>query len=401
MEIYKYTILKNSGEILQGEIQGYNRKDAISRLLNDDHTILKIRRKYLNLVDKPLYESYTKRIKLLILMVNQLKVMTSSGLSIMESIKSMEEHTDDRTMKKILKNIYSNLYYGNSMKDSLDPKVFPDFFIHIIGVGETSGNLEEALHSLSLYYTRDLTFYHKLKNMLIYPTILLFFSFIMLLVTTNFLIPNFIVFLEDGMNSLPWYSRVVFSLSSFIQRLWPIILSLLLIFVFIFYNKSRWFLKHKIFSLLLLKTPIISKLLIKRTLLKFIKNLEVILLSGSNLTYALKFLQEQNNNPMFQKALNSIQADISKGHKFSEALNNEETYFSSLIVNMVAAGEKSGDLVFVLGKISEYLQEDLDQKTKRFIALLEPGLIVFMAVFVGLILVSVMVPIFSSYEFML
>ncbi|NBG88795.1 type II secretion system F family protein [Isachenkonia alkalipeptolytica] len=401
MEIYKYTILKNSGEILQGEIQGYNRKDAISRLLNDDHTILKIRRKYLNLVDKPLYESYTKRIKLLILMVNQLKVMTSSGLSIMESIKSMEEHTDDRTMKKILKNIYSNLYYGNSMKDSLDPKVFPDFFIHIIGVGETSGNLEEALHSLSLYYTRDLTFYHKLKNMLIYPTILLFFSFIMLLVTTNFLIPNFIVFLEDGVNSLPWYSRVVFSLSSFIQRLWPIILSLLLIFVFIFYNKSRWFLKHKIFSLLLLKTPIISKLLIKRTLLKFIKNLEVILLSGSNLTYALKFLQEQNNNPMFQKALNSIQADISKGHKFSEALNNEETYFSSLIVNMVAAGEKSGDLVFVLGKISEYLQEDLDQKTKRFIALLEPGLIVFMAVFVGLILVSVMVPIFSSYEFML
>lgn len=401
MEIYKYTILKNSGEILQGEIQGYNRKDAMSRLLNDDHTILKIRRKYLNLVDKPLYESYTKRIKLLILMVNQLKVMTSSGLSIMESIKSMEEHTDDRTMKKILKNIYSNLYYGNSMKDSLDPKVFPDFFIHIIGVGETSGNLEEALHSLSLYYTRDLTFYHKLKNMLIYPTILLFFSFIMLLVTTNFLIPNFIVFLEDGMNSLPWYSRVVFSLSSFIQRLWPIILSLLLIFVFIFYNKSRWFLKHKIFSLLLLKTPIISKLLIKRTLLKFIKNLEVILLSGSNLTYALKFLQEQNNNPMFQKALNSIQADISKGHKFSEALNNEETYFSSLIVNMVTAGEKSGDLVFVLGKISEYLQEDLDQKTKRFIALLEPGLIVFMAVFVGLILVSVMVPIFSSYEFML
>ena len=401
MEIYKYTILKNSGEILQGEIQGYNRKDAMSRLLNDDHTILKIRRKYLNLVDKPLYESYTKRIKLLILMVNQLKVMTSSGLSIMESIKSMEEHTDDRTMKKILKNIYSNLYYCNSMKDSLDPKVFPDFFIHIIGVGETSGNLEEALHSLSLYYTRDLTFYHKLKNMLIYPTILLFFSFIMLLVTTNFLIPNFIVFLEDGMNSLPWYSRVVFSLSSFIQRLWPIILSLLLIFVFIFYNKSRWFLKHKIFSLLLLKTPIISKLLIKRTLLKFIKNLEVILLSGSNLTYALKFLQEQNNNPMFQKALNSIQADISKGHKFSEALNNEETYFSSLIVNMVTAGEKSGDLVFVLGKISEYLQEDLDQKTKRFIALLEPGLIVFMAVFVGLILVSVMVPIFSSYEFML
>jgi len=131
------------------------------------------------------------------------------------------------------------------------------------------------------------------------------------------------------------------------------------------------------------------------------KNLEVIISSGSNLSYGINFLSKNHTNLLFRQSLNNIQAEIAKGSKLSEALSTENLYFSTLIVNMINAGERSGDIVFVLGKITEYLQEDLDQKTKKFIALLEPGLIIFMAVIVGGILISVMMPIFSSYEFML
>jgi len=401
MEIYKYRILKNTGEIIRGEVRGYNKEDAISRLLMENCTVLKINRKIINYLDKPLFVPYASRIKRLLLILNQLKVMISSGLSLTESIKSMEEHTDDRNMKKVLSNLHSNLYYGNSLKDSLDPTFFPAFFIHVIGIGESSGKLEETLNSLSLYYTKDLEFYNKLKNMLYYPAILLGLSIITLLVTTNFIIPNFISFLEDGIDSLPWYSRMIFTISSIMQEFWYLILSLIFLIVFAFYKKSSWLINKKIFSLILLKTPIISNLLIKRTLLKFMKNLEVIISSGSNLSYGINFLSKNHTNLLFRQSLNNIQAEIAKGSKLSEALSTENLYFSTLIVNMINAGERSGDIVFVLGKITEYLQEDLDQKTKKFIALLEPGLIIFMAVIVGGILISVMMPIFSSYEFML
>lgn len=401
MKVYKYEVLNASGAKINGEIQGYNQEDAISRLLMEGYIILKINRKLINYLDKPIYQSHSKNIELLLLMVSQLRVMTSSGLSIMDSVKSMEEHTDDRIMKKVLKSIYNNLYYGNTFRNSLDPKVFPAFFIHIIGIGETTGNLEEALNSLYSYYTKDLEFYHKLKNMLYYPVILLILSIITLFVTTNFIVPNFIVFIEGGVNSLPWYSRAVFVFSSFLQKFWHILLVTLATFLIIVFKKKTWFLKTKFFSIIMLKTPIISRLLIKRTLLKFIKNLEVILRSGSNLSYGIDFLFLNHTNPQFQKVLGNIQDKISKGNTFSDALKSETDYFSSLIVNMISAGEKSGNLPFVLGKITEYLQEDLDQKTKKFIALLEPGLILFMAIIVGSILVSVMVPIFSSYEYML
>ncbi len=401
MKIYKYKILKDSGKIIKGEIQGYSKEDAISRLLMEKHTILNINRKFINYLDKPIYQSYTNRIERLLLILNQLQVMTSSGLPLMESIKSMEEHTDDRILKKILKSIHSNLYYGNSLKNSLDPLVFPSFFIHIIGIGESSGNLVESLNSLSLYYSKDLEFYHKIKSLLYYPAILLVLSIITLFVTTNFIVPNFIVFLEDGLSSLPWYSRIIITISSFIQEVWHILFTMILVFGFLIYKKTHWYINKKLISLIALKTPIISKLLIKRTLLKFMKNLEVIINSGSTLSYGLDFLSENHNNPLFQRSLRNIQGEILKGSKFSEALKTENVYFSTLIINMINAGERSGNLVFVLGKITEYLQEDLDQKTKKFIALLEPSLIVFMAVVVGGILVSVMMPIFSSYEFML
>ena len=131
------------------------------------------------------------------------------------------------------------------------------------------------------------------------------------------------------------------------------------------------------------------------------KNLEVIISSGSNLSYGINFLCINHNNLIFQQSLKNIHGEISKGSKFSEALKTEKVYFSTLIVNMINAGERSGNLIFVLSKITDYLQEDLDQKTKKFIALLEPSLIIFMAVIVGAILISVMIPIFSSYEFML
>lgn len=400
MEVYKYTIQNVAGQITRGEIQGHNKDDAISRLLKEGYTILRLKRKYINLVDKPLYQSYSSKIRMLIVMVNQLNVMTSSGLTLVNSVHSMAEHTDDRRMKKILNNLYFNLYYGNSMQDSLDPKVFPKFFIHIIGIGETSGNLEEALSSLSLYYSKDLAFYHKIKNILAYPFILLLTSIITLLFTTNFLVPNFIVFLEDGMSSLPWYSRVLLGFSASLQNLWSIILILILTSLLLLIKRSHWIIGNTYVSLIQLNFPIVGKLKIKRTLLKFFKNLEVILSSGSNLSHGINFLLQQHNCPVFRKTLYNIQSEITKGGKFSEALSLEKNYFSPLIVNMVAAGEKSGNLNFVLGNITEYLQEDLDHKTKRFVALLEPGLIVLMSLFVGGILISIMVPLFSSYGFM-
>jgi len=111
--------------------QGYSREDAISRLLKENYTVLKINRKIIHYLDKPLYIPYISRIKRLLLILNQLKVMISSGLSLTESIKSMEEHTDDRSTKKVLRSLHSNLYYGNSLKDSLDPNFFPAFFIQL------------------------------------------------------------------------------------------------------------------------------------------------------------------------------------------------------------------------------------------------------------------------------
>lgn len=401
MEVYRYKILKDSGEIFTGKIKGYSKDDAISRLLMENYTVLKINRKIINYLDKPIYQPYSTKIERLLLLINQLQVMTSSGIPIIESIRSMEEHTDDRTMKKVLNSIHSNLYYGNSLKNSLDPKVFPAFFIHVIGIGESSGNLENSLNSLSQYYSKDLDFYHKLKTMLYYPLILLVLSIVTLFITTNFIVPNFIVFLEDGVNSLPWYSRIIFSISSLVQELWHLILAMFLVLGLIIYKKFSWFSNKKVYSIIMLKTPIISKLLIKRTQLKFMKNLEVIISSGSNLSYGINFLCINHNNLIFQQSLKNIHGEISKGSKFSEALKTEKVYFSTLIVNMINAGERSGNLIFVLSKITDYLQEDLDQKTKKFIALLEPSLIIFMAVIVGAILISVMIPIFSSYEFML
>ena len=401
MEVYKYRILKDSGEIVRGEIQGYSKNDVISRLLMDNCTILEVKRKMFNFLYKPIFRSYTSKIEGLLLITNQLKVMTSSGLSIIESVKFIEENIDDRNMKKTLKSIYSNLHYGNSLKNSLDPKVFPIFFIHVIGIGEASGNLEEALKSLSDYYSKDLEFYHKLKNMLYYPAILLGLSFITLYFTTNFIVPNFMGFLEDGINSLPWYSRMVFNFSSLLQELWHILFLTLIILSFILHRNFQRFSNTKIFSLMMFKTPIISKLLIKRILLKFVKNLQVIIKSGSNLSYAISFLSKNHSNLFFRESLNNILLRIAKGNKFSEALKTEKRFFTPVIINMISAGERSGDLTFVLEKITEYLQDDLDQKTKKFISLLEPSLIVIMAIVVGGILISVMVPIFSSYEFMI
>lgn len=320
-----------------------------------------------------------------------LKLFLSSGMELLPALQQVRNRIEGEQIQACVDTVIQDLKNGRSFGDSLrscEP-FFPVSAHRICAVGEQTGNLEEACEELAEYFQSQNEFLRNLFNLMLYPLIVMGVGVLVLTVLFAFVIPQLKTMIPEG-QSLPWISQIVFGMSWFFQG-WRLLLLGGLLGGLVAGGwalyRSSW--GQRQFSQLLHRSTLYRKIRLQLFSLAMAMCTRV----GLDMSRALTLGRQVLGNPIMQERMNGVIEEVRRGHTLTDSLANHD--FTLIPLDSLAAGEQSGNLEDVFRFHAELLEEEIDDQLSQLITIIEPLVVALMAVFVGLIMAAVMLPIFQ------
>jgi type IV pilus assembly protein PilC len=333
-----------------------------------------------------------------IFLTKYLSLMLSLGTDLLRAIDILITDFNKPAMKVFLGEVKSGLEKGRPFYTVFAkyPYYFSPVFVYLIKAGETSGNLEGVLNNLSVSLQREQELRQKIKTALTYPLIVLIAAIIMVFFLTSFTLPRIAdVFLKSGITP-PLFSQVVFSIGLFLGKyLWLFIAWILIIGFLVWYFSVKTLSGRKIARQLILKIPFLGDILKKIALQRFVFTFGLLLKSGLLLNEALEITADAVGSEEIKASLLRISKEgIAKGLTIGEAFRRE-VVFPRVIADFLAISEKAGHIESVLETLDHFYELEIDEALKTFITFLEPAMLLFIGGIIGLIALSIILPIYQ------
>jgi type IV pilus assembly protein PilC len=324
--------------------------------------------------------------------------MIDAGLPLVQCLDILSNQEPNKVFQAALKDIKATVEQGATFSDALrrHPKIFDDLFVNLVQAGEIGGILDTILTRLAVYIEKRVKLARQVRGALAYPTAVIIILVIVVFVLMTFVIPAFEgMFAEFGAkDALPGLTKLVIAMSkAFVSYLPLIIVGGIAAFVggTYFYRSPRG---KKIVHKTMLRLPIIGNVLQKVAVSRFTRTLGTLLASGVPILDALDIVAKTAGNVVVEEGLVYARARISEGKNMAEPLA-EIKVFPGMVVQMVAVGEQTGALDTMLNKIADFYEDEVDVAVSSLTSLLEPILMVVVGAVVGVVLVSMYLPIFS------
>jgi type II secretory pathway component PulF len=316
-------------------------------------------------------------------------------MPVLKSLEVISEDIKSPKLKEALKQMVDDLRAGSSFSEAFakHPKIFNDFFVNMIAAGEASGQLIDVLRRIAHYLEREAEFRQKIIAALIYPCILIVVSAAVVTYLMMFVMPQFVEVFKKSQAALPVPTRMLVALSDALKAYWPYLLGGGICGLVSF----RMYVATKAGRLRLDKSklhmPLLKTLFRKIYITNFLRTLATLYASGIPITGALKVAQGTVGNAIYAQAVEKLTEQVKEGQGIAEPLRISGL-FPPEVLMMVSAGEESGRLSEMLEKNVELYEKDIDYELKSITAMVEPTIIVVMAIMVGFIALSILFPIF-------
>lgn len=322
-----------------------------------------------------------------------------AGISVPEALRMLEKQLKNEKLQRGIRDtrllIEDGESFANAMRRSSD--LFDEATCSIIEAGETSGKLNEVLKELVNQYSRLSNVQKKVKSVMMYPLIVLVVMILLSIVIIIFVVPKLIdLFGEVG--NLPLPTRVLIGASDLIQNHWFVLIIgfAIAVTLFLLWKKSKQ--GSRQWASFLLLTPIVSSLLKGMILSRVTRIFGFLIASGVPIIEGLKITSSIADNPIYEERLLLASDDLSKGISIAENLADHENIFPSMLVNMIAIGEKTASLESVMLKIADFYEEDLDTKINNLSKLMEPIILVFIAAGAVFMILAIYLPILKMND---
>ena len=334
----------------------------------------------------------------LVKFIRQFATMIDAGLPLVQCLEILSNQEPNKIFQTALRDIKSTVEQGATFSDALrrHPKIFDELFVNLVQAGEVGGILDAILNRLAVYIEKRVKLGRQVRGALSYPIAVICIMAIVLVVLMTFVIPAFEgMFAEFGAkDALPALTKFVIMLSkAFITWLPLIILAAIGIAVggtYFYRSKPGKRIVHRF----ILKVPIIGGVMQKIAVARFTRTLGTLLASGVPILDALDIVAKTAGNVIIEEGLMFTRARISEGKNMAEPLADINV-FPGMVVQMVAVGEQTGALDTMLNKIADFYEEEVDVAVSSLTSLLEPILMVMVGSVVGVVLVSMYLPIFD------
>ena len=400
MQYFKYVGRTEKGYLKRGTIQSKSRNQAIIDLKAQGIQPRELTETKPSIFTTDIsFGNNAVKHRDFIIFCRQFATLIRAGITIVDATNILAHQTDSKGLKKALLLVESELRDGRSFSEAVKshPKIFPTIFVHMIEAGEMTGNLDETLDRLATYFEKQYNIRKKVQSTMAYPIVLTFVIIAVVIFLMLAIIPNFLSMFEQMGSELPFVTQLVVNMSNFVQQSWWVLLSILLVVIGIFIYLYR---QNKAFNysvhVMLLRMPIFGQLLQKSAIARMSRTLASLFSSSVPILQALGIVAKVVNNPVIGKVVLEARENLESGQSLSEPLK-KSWVFPPLVSHMTAIGEETGSLDYMLEKIADFYEEDVDRTVDTLRTLIEPLMIILLAGVVGFIVLSIMVPMLSIF----
>lgn len=332
----------------------------------------------------------------IIIFARQFSTMIDAGLPIIQCLDILVNQQQNKTFKTVLKTIKDSVESGSTLAEAIKkfPKYFDDLFANMIAAGEAGGILDTILRRLAAYMEKMAKLKRKVKGAMVYPAVTLIVALVVTVVILVFVIPVFQGMFADFGGELPMMTQTVIKLSEFFKGNIFYIIVALALFVFAFKRFHKTKKGRDLIDSSILRLPLFGILVRKVAVAKFSRTMGTMLTSGVAILEALDIVAKTAGNTTIEKAIYSVRSAISEGRTMADPLT-ESGVFPSMVCQMIAVGESTGALDAMLTKIADFYDEEVDQAVETLTSLIEPFMLVFLAVIIGSLVISMYLPIFK------
>lgn len=385
---------KDSHKPITGTLQAANQQDAIKQLRAKGVLVLSVAPDHSVHLSLP-FINQVKNVDR-ILFTRELAVMIKAGLPILQALRALKDQTGNKTLVKTVDGLIRSVEGGTSLSDAFaqHPNVFPPIFISVSRIGEKAGKLEEVLTRLANQLEKDEDLVSKVKSAMIYPSFILAALVGVMVLIMIYIIPQLKVVFEDSGVELPALTKGMLALSGFMQAYFLYIAITVVVLVIIMKIAAkkpsvRAFLERIRFYL-----PVFGKLYKQVLMTRFTNTMSTLLAAGLPMMEAIKTTGEVMDSPTYTSSLQVIVKEIENGGSLSKALLADKRY-PPMVGHMVAIGEDSGGIDTVLETVGGFFDKEVDATTRNLSASLEPILMLAMGLGVGLVVSSVIMPMYG------
>ncbi|MFA5318379.1 MAG: type II secretion system F family protein [Patescibacteria group bacterium] len=332
-----------------------------------------------------------------IFFAQHLALMIKTGLPLTKGLQALAKQTRNIRFQKIIFNISSDINKGGTLADGLRkyPSIFNNLFVNIIAAGEASGTLEKSLKYLYSQLKKEHQLTSKIKGAMLYPMVIFISMSVIGAGVMVYVVPKFITIFQDVQIELPIMTRLLIKFNNFIltHGLMVLIISLIAAAVFIRIIKTKA--GKKYFDSFLLKMPIISVIIKKINLARFSRTMSTLLNTDIKIVESFKITSSTINNVLYKNSLAEAAEKIKKGNPIYKTLENYPDLYNSVIIQMIAVGEESGELDTILEEISKFYQEEVEETMNALPSIIEPLIIIILAVAIGSMAVAIVMPMYA------
>ena len=395
---FKYIASQSDGKLAEGEIEAQSTAEILIFLGRKGLKPVSITPlKGIKTGKKMVFFGRSISVTDKVFLTKYISLMLSVGTDLLRAVDILIKDFSKPVMRGLLQEIKSSLEKGQPFYTTFEkyPKYFSPVFTNLVKAGEASGNLEIVFQDLSVSLQRDKELRTKIRSALFYPALLFILSVVILIFLVTFAIPKIADVFGSAGTQPPFFSRVVFAVGLFLnQYIWFILVGLaaLLAVILIFF---RSIVGRRILSYLFNIVPVVGSVAKKIALQRFAGTLSILMRSGLPIIKALEITADTLSHQDLSRALKRIANEgISRGLTLGEAFRKEEA-FPAVVANLVAIAEKAGHLDGILKTLSDFYDSEIEASLKVLVSLLEPILLLIIGVVVGLIALSIIVPIYQ------
>ncbi|WP_313133060.1 type II secretion system F family protein [Anaerocolumna sp.] len=399
MNSYSYLVINKKGKVQKGSIEAMDVEKAKFLLKAEGYLPVTLEKQ--SLLNKNINISIGNPVKPRDLSVfcRQFVSILTAGVSVVNALDLLTQQTENKVLSEAIKEVQISVEKGESLADAMreQKKVFPSILTNMVKAGEASGDLETVFERLAIHFEKETKLKLQMKKALIYPIIVGLVAVTVLVIMMLFVVPNFMSMFADMNIDMPFMTRFVIKISDFMIARWYVLVTVLafIIIGFSLYKKSSA--GREALGRLAYKIPCYGKFIMKSNSSILTRTLSTLLAAGISVIEALDITARTMDNVVAKDALLLAKEDVAKGIPLSIPIKNAGI-FPPMVYQMIKIGEESGDIESMLEKVADYYDEEVEAAAQRLTAVIEPAIIIFLALLVGIIIMAIMQPMLAMYE---
>ncbi len=400
--LYEYVAKDLNGKIVKDYFNAYSKVEVHSYLLSEGYEVYSIKtNKMIQILHSNTSTNKTKfKNKDLIFFLTQLSTYIKAGIPLVEALRIVARQYKNKKYQKIFRAVIYELTIGESFSSAMEMQdvAFPKLLINMVKTAEMTGSLPEVLDDMANYYSEVEASRKQMITAMTYPTLVFVFAIAVMIFVMVFVVPQFVEIYESMDTELPTITVVILKMSAFLKKKWFwLLLCIVLVIILLIYCYKKIKIFRTLCQWMVMKMPVFKNVIIYNEVTLFTKTFSSLLAHNVPITDCMEILNKITNNEIYKMLILDTISNLARGGKISDAFKDHWA-FPVPAYEMIVTGEATGELSEMMEKVSLYYQDLHKNTVTRLKTFIEPILTIFLTAGVGIIILSIIVPMFQMYS---